>query len=247
MEAIDPQLMLVYRVLDLIGVVLNGMIGGTIARQRSFDVIGFAFLALFSALGGGMIRDTLMQKGTAAAIAEPLYLGMAILGALIALLIHLKGKAWELFKVHGDAIILGVWAVTGTMKALTFGMPWASAIFMGMLTACGGGMIRDIACGQIPSVFGGNSLYATPAIVGSGVMVIFWYLQLPGPGMIVATVVGAAFAIIAYWRGWVLPNDPEWAPVSMTARQLTKALRRARIQGEKAGVRRERKRHEHEQ
>ena len=187
MATVDPTILALYQTLDLIGVVLNGAIGGSIARQRNFDIIGFAFLALFSALGGGMLRDTLMQRGTPAAIAEPMYMGMAILGGLLAMVIHLKGRAWELFRVHGDAIILGVWAVTGTTKALTYGMPWASAMFMGMLTAVGGGMIRDIATGSIPSIFGGNTLYATPAIFSSAIMVGFHAAGHDAMGMIAAT------------------------------------------------------------
>ena len=206
MATVDPTILALYQTLDLIGVVLNGAIGGSIARQRNFDIIGFAFLALFSALGGGMLRDTLMQRGTPAAIAEPMYMGMAILGGLLAMVIHLKGRAWELFRVHGDAIILGVWAVTGTTKALTYGMPWASAMFMGMLTAVGGGMIRDIATGSIPSIFGGNTLYATPAIFSSAIMVGFHAAGHDAVGMIAATTLGAGFAILAYWRGWVLPT-----------------------------------------
>ena len=204
MATVDPTILALYQTLDLIGVVLNGAIGGSIARQRNFDIIGFAFLALFSALGGGMLRDTLMQRGTPAAIAEPMYMGMAILGGLLAMVIHLKGRAWELFRVHGDAIILGVWAVTGTTKALTYGMPWASAMFMGMLTAVGGGMIRDIATGSIPSIFGGNTLYATPAIFSSAIMVGFHAAGHDAVGMIAATTLGAGFALLAYWRGWVL-------------------------------------------
>ena len=206
MATVDPTILALYQTLDLIGVVLNGAIGGSIARQRNFDIIGFAFLALFSALGGGMLRDTLMQRGTPAAIAEPMYMGMALLGGLLAMVIHLKGRAWELFRVHGDAIILGVWAVTGTTKALTYGMPWASAMFMGMLTAVGGGMIRDIATGSIPSIFGGNTLYATPAIFSSAIMVGFHAAGHDAVGMIVATTLGAGFAILAYWRGGVLPT-----------------------------------------
>ena len=206
MATVDPTILALYQTLDLIGVVLNGAIGGSIARQRNFDIIGFAFLALFSALGGGMLRDTLMQRGTPAAIAEPMYMGMAILGGLLAMVIHLKGRAWELFRVHGDAIILGVWAVTGTTKALTYGMPWASAMFMGMLTAVGGGMIRDIATGSIPSIFGGNTLYATPAIFSSAIMVGFHAAGHDAVGMIAATTLGAGFAILAYWWGWVLPT-----------------------------------------
>lgn len=210
MPTVDPSILSIYSALDLIGVVLNGLIGGTIARQKGFDIVGFCFLALFSALGGGMLRDTLMQKGTPAAIADPSYMAMAILGGVIALLVHLKGKMWELVRVHGDAIILGVWSVTGSTKALAYGMPWGSAIFMGVLTAFGGGMIRDIASGSVPSVFGGNTLYATPALVSSTVMVAFHHLGHDAIGMVAATTIGASFAILAYWRGWVLPTNPDW-------------------------------------
>lgn len=241
MPTVDPTILAIYQSLDLIGVVLNGAIGGTIARQRNFDIIGVAFLALFSALGGGMLRDTLMQRGTPAAIAEPSYMGMAIAGGLIVMVIHLDGRSWELFRIHGDAVILGVWAVTGSTKALTYGMPWASALFMGMLTAVGGGMIRDIATGSVPSIFGGNTLYATPAIVSSATMVAFHAAGHDAVGMIAATTLGAGFAILAYWRGWVLPTSADWAPIKMTPAQLAKALKRA----ERKGAREERSRLNH--
>ncbi|MDO4911727.1 MAG: trimeric intracellular cation channel family protein [Corynebacterium sp.] len=214
MPSVDPSILSIYQVLDLIGVVLNGLIGGTIARQRGFDIVGFCFLALFSALGGGMLRDTLMQRGTPAAIADPTYMAMAVLGGVIALLVHLRGRLWELVRIHGDAVILGVWSVTGSTKALAYGMPWGSAIFMGMLTAFGGGMIRDIAAGSVPSVFGGNTLYATPALVSATTMVAFHSLGYDALGMFAATGVGAGFAITAYWRGWILPINPDWAPVN---------------------------------
>ncbi|WP_084562958.1 trimeric intracellular cation channel family protein [Corynebacterium aquilae] len=238
MPTVDPTILAIYRILDLIGVVLNGAIGGTIARQRNFDIIGFSFLALFSALGGGMLRDTLMQRGTPAAIAEPIYMGFAVAGGLLAMFVHLRGRAWELFEAHADAVILGVWAVTGSTKALTYGMPWASALFMGMLTAVGGGMIRDIATGNIPAIFGGNKLYATPALFGSATMVAFHYAGFDAVGMLVATTVGAGFAIMAFWRGWVLPANQEWAPVNMTAKQLSRALTRAETKGRSSERRR---------
>src|SRR5699024_11350728 len=88
MESVDPTIDTLYRSLDLIGVVLNG-------------IIGFIFLALFSATAGGMIRDMLISDGPAYAISDPLYLILACTGALIAALIDLKGRAWEIFIVHG--------------------------------------------------------------------------------------------------------------------------------------------------
>lgn len=231
MSDVDPLIWTLYRSFDLIGVVLNGMIGGTIARQRNFDFVGFVFLALFSALGGGMLRDVLMQKGTAAAIADPTYLLLAIAGAGFALLTHLKGKAWEYFKVHGDSIILGVWSVTGCVKALNFDMPLTSAVFMGVITAVGGGMIRDVVMGEVPGIFGGGPLYAVPALVSACSMVAFHVGGLDAAGMIISPIVGAGLAIVSYWRGWVLFRSSEWAPVNMTARQLRVLVRRSEYKG----------------
>ena len=92
MGDVDPLISHLYSFFDLTGVLLYGIIGGTIARHRQFDLVGFTFLALFTALGGGMVRDSLMQTGTAAAIEQPAYLILAVTGAVISLLIYLKGK-----------------------------------------------------------------------------------------------------------------------------------------------------------
>lgn len=237
MADVDPTIAFLYRFFDLLGVVLNGIIGGTIARQRNFDFVGFMFLALFSGLGGGMLRDVLMQKGTAAAIASPSYLLLAIAGALVALLIDLRQKAWEYFKVHADAVVLGVWAVTGFVKAITFDMPLVSAVFMGLLTAVGGGMIRDIASGQVPGIFGGGPLYAVPALVAAGSMAMFHVFDHDALGMIISPVLGAGLAILSYWRGWVLFRSSDWAPVNMTAAQLRALIRRSERRGFEKGKR----------
>ena len=186
MHDVDPLINSLYQAFDLLGVVLNGIIGGTLARRREFDIVGFVFLALFSGLAGGMIRDMLIGDGAAAAISDPWYLGLACGGALIAFLIDLKGKAWELFREHGDAIILGVWSTTGCVKALTHGMPLIPCVFLGVLTAVGGGMVRDVASGQIPSIFGGSPLYAVPSILTGIVMVTFAHNGQFALGMIIS-------------------------------------------------------------
>ena len=177
------------------------------------------------------MRDVLMQKGTAAAIADPTYLLLACVGAIIALVTHLKGRVWELFRVHGDAVILGVWAVTGCVKALNFDMPLPSAVFMGILTAVGGGMIRDVVTGQIPTIFGGGTLYAVPAAVSAVSMVCFHVAGMNAIGMMISPVLGAGLAIISYWKGWVLFRSTEWAPVNMTAAQLKSLVVRSETKG----------------
>ncbi|WP_297186425.1 trimeric intracellular cation channel family protein [uncultured Corynebacterium sp.] len=196
-----------YSTLDLIGVLLNGIIGGGIARRLDLDFMGTLFLAVFTGLGGGMIRDTLMQVGPPIAIAEPIYMTMALIGGFISLLINTEGRWWVRIKNHGDALVLGVWAVAGSTKALTYGLPWQSAIALGFITPIGGGMLRDIAIGQMPSIFGGRTLYAVPAFLASCAMVGFHFLGYDAAGMIVAALVGWLLTSISYWRGWIVPSQ----------------------------------------
>ena len=234
MHDVDPLINSLYQAFDLLGVVLNGIIGGTIARRREFDIVGFVFLALFSGLAGGMIRDMLIGDGAAAAISDPWYLGLACGGALVAFLIDLKGKSWELFREHGDAIILGVWSTTGCVKALTHGMPLIPCVFLGVLTAVGGGMVRDVASGEIPSIFGGSPLYAVPSILTGVVMVTFAHNGQFALGMIISPIVGSGMAILSYWRGWVLPRAGV-APVNYTAAQVAAIAKKAELKGFRRG------------
>lgn len=208
MPAVDMEITVMYRILDLVGVVLNGIMGGIIARQRGFDIVGFLFLALFSALGGGLLRDTLIQQGPPAAIVNGEYLPLAFGGALLAWVLHFRGKAWELFQAHADAIVMGTWAVTGCVKALSAGLPYLSCVFMGVITAVGGGMIRDVVIGRPPTIFGGGPLYAIPALLSAVAMVVFHAVGWQTSGMIIAPLLGIALAVTSYWRGWVIPTDP---------------------------------------
>lgn len=196
-----------YSTLDLIGVLLNGIIGGGIARRLDLDFMGTLFLAVFTGLGGGMIRDTLMQVGPPVAIAEPIYMTMALIGGIISLFINTDGRWWGRIKNHGDALVLGVWAVAGSTKALTYGLPWQSAIALGFITPIGGGMLRDIAIGQMPSIFGGRTLYAVPAFLSSATMVGFHFLGYDALGMIIAALIGWLLTSISYWRGWIMPTQ----------------------------------------
>lgn len=104
--------------LDLADVAANALLGGVKARQHHFDVIGFVTLATVCGLGGGIIRDTLLRRGTLIALADPSYLAVAIGGALVVYLVRIEGRLWE----HGyhlvDAAALGFWATAGADRTL---------------------------------------------------------------------------------------------------------------------------------
>ncbi|MDO5049801.1 MAG: trimeric intracellular cation channel family protein [Actinomycetaceae bacterium] len=229
LEALDAALPDLFRVIDLTGVFLNGIIGGRLARQKRFDAVGFAVLAIMSALGGGMVRDTLLQAGPPVALTDPYYLGTALVGALIAFLWRLDSKFASRAMLVADGLVLGTWAATGAMKTLALGFGVMPAILLGMTTAIGGGMIRDVSAGNVPMVFGGNNLYATPAAVASIVMVIFFYFDLNMIGMLMATIVGSSFTVVAHWRSWQLPAHADWT-LTLTSSQL-RLLRKRRGAG----------------
>ena len=219
LDALNNSLPEVFRAIDLMGVLLNGILGGKVARERNFDAVGFCILAIMTALAGGLTTRT----GAPVAITDPYYLGFAIGGALIAMAFRMDSRAWSVLLVIADGMVLGCWSATGAIKTLDAGFAIMPAILMGIMTAIGGGMVRDISAGLVPRVFGGNNLYATPAFACSLVTVIFWHMGQPVLGMGASIIVGLVFTGMAHWRRWKLPQTREWT-ITLTYSQL-KALR----------------------
>jgi uncharacterized membrane protein YeiH len=80
----------------------------------------------------------------------------------------------------------------------------------GTVTAVGGGAVRDIAVGSVPTIFGGNTLYATCAAIASGTMVLLQLRGYPQTGLLASTAVGAVLCLLARWRGWILSDRVAW-------------------------------------
>ncbi|MEL4356984.1 MULTISPECIES: trimeric intracellular cation channel family protein [unclassified Luteococcus] len=193
------------RFIDLTGVLFNAILGGVMARAENMDPIGFGTLAICSALGGGLIRDTLMQRGTPVALVDGTYFTAALIGAAIAFMIPITHQFWDrLFPVI-DALALGAWAAAGSQRALAHGFSPMSAILLGTVTAVGGGMLRDILLRRIPTVFGGNTLYATSAMAGSLVTVLLWPTGNHVAATLTSFAVGSGLTLGGIWRGWTLP------------------------------------------
>jgi uncharacterized membrane protein YeiH len=201
-----------FRVIDLIGVFANAVLGGVMARAERLDPVGFGVLAILSGLGGGLIRDTLLQKGTPVALVDPSYILTALAGAALAFVLHVEGRVWDRVFPFVDALALGCWAAVGAQKTLGFGLGWLPAVLLGTITAVGGGMVRDVVLRRIPLIFGGTTLYATCALVASGVMVLLYRLGHPTIGLVAATLTGAGLTLLARWRNWQLPEAYVWRP-----------------------------------
>lgn len=215
------------RALDLVGVVVMGITGGAIAARLNFDAIGFATIGMVSGLGGGLLRDLILPVDIPAAFAGPWYLVCALAGAAFAFVVGAEGRWWNRLMVLLDVAALGLWAATGTAKSLSYGLDLIPALLLGVVSAVGGGVFRDIMVGRIPSIFGGGPLYATCALItaiGTAIVVI---TGAPGPTVLVPVVIGSFIAGLAARRRWGLPTHKGWQ-VTLSGPQLQALLRRTR-------------------
>ncbi|HEY9294463.1 MAG TPA: TRIC cation channel family protein [Microlunatus sp.] len=218
-----------FRVLDLTGVFTNAMLGGVIARREKLDPVGFATLAVLSGLGGGMIRDTLLQKGTPLALTDNAYLLTALAAAVLTYVIRVEGKVWDRLWPIIDALALGCWAAAGAQRTLNFDLGWLPAILLGTITAVGGGAVRDIVLRQVPAVLGGTTLYATAAAAGSAALVIAFALGYPTVGSLAALLIGSGLCLVARWRGWLLPHADAWSPALLVPARYRYRYRRRQV------------------
>lgn len=209
----EVSLDMLIRVIDLVGVLANAVLGGIVARRERLDPVGFITLAILSGLGGGLIRDVLIQHGTPVALTDYSYIVTALVGAGIAYLLRIEGRLWNRIFPIADAIALGCWAVVGAQKALGAGLGWLPAILLGGITAVGGGTVRDVVLRRVPVIFSSDStLYATSAVLAGSTMVVFNLLGRPSVGMIVGMVLGAGLTMLARHLNWRLPHSAGWRP-----------------------------------
>lgn len=197
------------RVFDLLGVFANGLLGGAVARRFRLDVVGFAVLAMISALGGGAIRDVLLNLRPVA-LTDLSYLTVALSAAVLAFVVPLEGRRWRRWFPWVDAVALGTWAVVGTEKALLYGVHWLPAVLLGVLTACGGGAVRDMMLGRVPTILQQSELYATAAFAGGLTLVIARELGPAPAASLAGVLVGGVLCLVARKRGWTLPVDTRW-------------------------------------
>ncbi len=197
----------IIRVVDLAGVLGNAILGGIAARAARLDLVGFGILAVLSGLGGGIIRDTLLQAGPPVALTDPYYLILAITGAVIAFLVPMRSKWTQRPLILIDALAVGCWSAVGVQKAVDAGLGWLPAIILGMITAVGGGMVRDVLLMRVPSIFGGNTLYATSSFAASVVTLVLIEFGEPEFGAIAAIFAGGGLSLLARRFGWVLPTE----------------------------------------
>ncbi len=176
-----PHIDQLFFLIDFLGVFV-GAVGGALAAIRDtryrYDLVGVIGLALASALGGGITRDIILQHGPPLAFVDVRYLLTAFAGAMVGRIFAPRiGRNTERAIIFVDAAALGLFAVSGSTRALNAGLRPLPALLLGEVTAVGGGSLRDVLSGRPPKVFERGELYAIAAAFGSAAFLFCDWLQ----------------------------------------------------------------------
>lgn len=176
--------------LDLLGTLVFAFSGSLLAARRGLDIFGFVVLALAAGTAGGVVRDVLIGAVPPPALADWRYAAVCVAAALFVFAFAAQATAVEPLIRVVDAFGLGLFAAAGTTKALDAGLGATAAIFLGVLTAIGGGVARDLLAGIVPVVLRAE-IYALAAALGALVIVV---LAAAGSAPAVAATAGAIVA-----------------------------------------------------
>lgn len=177
MVGVNHSLLLALDLAGTFAFALNGAL--TAIRSARIDIIGVLTLGIITAIGGGILRDIVIGATPPPGFADWRYLGTAAVGAIIAFLFGHRMSRLSMPIDVVDAAGLGLFAVTGAAKALAHGLGSVPAALLGVVTAVGGGTIRDVMIGRMPVIFRG-ALYAIPALIAATMTVVAVQTDLYG-------------------------------------------------------------------
>ena len=211
------------------GAVAFGALSGALhATRKGLDPVGVFTLALICAIGGGAIRDVLLQQGTPVFLRSPSYLAIAAFASVVGLLFaRLVRSAVPVMNVV-DTLLIGVWVVIGAERALLVDLSYVSAAFLGVITATGGGLLRDLLCHDVPTAVQPGEWYVAAAIPAAVAFVLLVQAGVLLEVAQVVTIVGAAALRAASLRlGWRTPTAYDvWS--DLEARFAASSIRSSR-------------------
>lgn len=195
-----------YFLLDLAGTFAFAISGATAARQKGLDLFGISAIAFIVACGGGMIRDVCIGAIPPAGLTNSNYLIVSMAATIITIAFYPIVQKLNRPVIFFDAAGLSLFAVTGAQKAIVFGHNAEVAILLGVITAVGGGVIRDILLGRVPIILQ-KEIYASAALIGA--MIVTFGNEIKGISHdltgLIAMVTCLALRLLAIRYHWNLP------------------------------------------
>jgi uncharacterized membrane protein YeiH len=201
-------------VLDLCGTFVFALSGAMAGIKHKLDLFGVMVLAFAAATLGGTMRDVVIGAVPPPGISDWRYVVVSVAAALATIYWHPLVDRVRSSVLVFDAAGLALFAVSGAQKAVDFRLGPVTATLLGMLTAIGGGMVRDVLVREVPSVLRGD-IYAVAALAGAGVVVVGRTLHVPAiPAAIAGALLCFGLRLIAIRRGWQLPVAQRREPSS---------------------------------
>lgn len=218
---------------ELLAVVVAAATGALTARENKLDLVGAIGLAVLVSLGGGLIRDVILQEGNVYILRQPLALPVAVATAAAVFTFPVMVEKPDRLVAVLDIFSVGLFAVMGADKTMLYGYPAITCVMMGFFTAVGGGLLRDVCLARVPYIFQRSNLYAIAAIAGALTYIVL--VQCLNIWNIAAAAISVAVTMVVRW--WSIrynimsPTEvdlhklPE--PVKKVARPVVRPVRKA--------------------
>jgi uncharacterized membrane protein YeiH len=207
---VNPQLFSpsVQQALDVAGIFVFAISGALLAVRKNLDVFGMAVLAEATALGGGIIRDLLIGAEPPAAFTNLGYLLTPLAATVIVFFLHPEVERITRAVMVLDAAGLGLFCVAGTTKAHAYGLGLFPSAVLGLATAVGGGVLRDVLAQEVPSLLRWDrDLYAVPAMFGATIVVtLIHFHAFSAVGGICAAIAAFVLRLLAMKYHWRAPR-----------------------------------------
>jgi len=190
--------------LDLFGTFVFAISGVLAAKNKQFDIVGALVIGFVTAIGGGTIRDVLIGRFPVGWLKDPVYAWIIIAGFLIALLFGEKVARLRRSMFLFDTVGIGLFTILGIQTSLSFELPILACLLMGVVSACFGGVIRDVLTNQVPLIFR-SEIYATACLAGGVVYLGLRHLTvLDEVSMIVSMITVMIIRYLAIRQSWSL-------------------------------------------
>jgi uncharacterized membrane protein YeiH len=200
-------------ILEIIGTVAFAISGAIVGIQKKMDIFGVSILGLTAAVGGGILRDLILNITPPAAFVNPIFAITAVIVSIIVFIrpiyssLEKKGSVYDILLLIMDSIGLGLFTVVGVQVAKTSvaGNNLFLVTFVGVLTGVGGGILRDVFAGNRPYIFV-KHFYACASIIGAWACALLWSVIGDLPAMAVGAILIVILRLLAAYYRWSLPK-----------------------------------------
>ncbi|WP_454792852.1 trimeric intracellular cation channel family protein [Mycolicibacterium lutetiense] len=195
-------------VLNYVGIAVFASSGAMVAIRKGFDLFGIAALGVMTGVSGGVVRDLFLNISPPASIQHWPNITVALIATGVATLTAPIFIRMNRIVLTLDAVGMGFFATSGAAFAVDHGASWFAAVLIGMTTAIGGGIIRDVLSREIPMLMRPDDLYAIPAMLGATTYAVIDYFGPQWIGLVIGTVLATVLRLAGLLFHWRLPTGP---------------------------------------